>query len=407
MSGSGSEIWWALIIGTVALLTLGVVFIASIIFNQRRFITVERKMLEALEERERRFRSLIEKSTDGITLLDAHGTIIYRSSSNLQITGFTDEEVIGKQEVEFIYPGDREKISQLLGKLVEVPGKVMSASFRFHQKNGTLRWMEATATNLLADPSVNAIVANYRDVTERKEAEEQLKRSHDQLRKLSAHLQSVREGERTHIAREIHDELGQMLTVLKMDLALLERSLLESSSDGTSPETLGEIESMARLIDGIIRSVRRIATELRPVVLDELGLREAIEWELEGFQSRTGVKSEFISSVNEIYLDRENATALFRILQETLTNVARHAKATEVSASLEIRDRALVLEIKDNGRGISELEASHSKSLGLLGMRERTLLLGGEISIVGEKSGGTLVSVRIPLHNSSLEASER
>ncbi len=400
----GSEVWWALIVGTLALLTLGVVFIVSIIFSQRRFITVERQKLEALEERERRFRSLIEKSTDGISLLDAGGTILYRSPSNLKISGHTDEELIGRQGFELMHPDDREKIFRLFRKLVDIPGKVGQTTYRQRHKNGTWQWMEATATNLLADPGVRAIVVNYRDITERKEAEERLRISHDQLRRLSTHLQSVREEERTRIAREIHDEFGQMLTVLKMDLALMERKLLESGTDGTPPETFTEIESITNLIDGIIRSVRRIATELRPEVLDELGLVEAIEWESEMFQRRTGIKTEFTSSVKDLHLSKESSTALFRILQETLTNVARHSDATEVKTLLEVNDRTLILKVTDNGRGIAEHEASDEKSLGLIGMRERALLLGGEISITGEEGKGTHVTVRIPLLNSAVDA---
>jgi signal transduction histidine kinase len=228
------------------------------------------------------------------------------------------------------------------------------------------------------------------DITERKRAEEQLKSSYEQLRALSARIQSIREEERTTIAREIHDELGQALTGLKMDLSWLRKKIPEE-------ELIEKTQSMLKLIDSTIQTVRKISTELRPGILDDLGLIAAIEWQAGDFQSRTGIKCEFDSSLEEVALEREVSTAIFRIVQETLTNVVRHANATQVNIKVGEEDGILLVEIEDNGRGITGKEVSSPKSLGLLGMRERAHLFGGELEIKGTSGERTVVMVRIPL----------
>ena len=216
--------------------------------------------------------------------------------------------------------------------------------------------------------------------------------SHDQLRALAARVQSAREEERTQISREIHDELGQALTAIKIDVAALIRDL-----PGETGPQIQRRQSILKLLDEAIQSVRRIATELRPGILDDLGLVAAVEWAAEDFQARTGTNCEVSLPGVDIALDPERATALFRILQETLTNVARHANATRVDVRLAQQNENLILEIRDNGQGIGAEHLSESRSLGILGMRERALLLGGELTISGTPGKGTTVRVQIPL----------
>jgi len=215
------------------------------------------------------------------------------------------------------------------------------------------------------------------------------------MRVLAAHLESVREEERTRIAREIHDELGQLLTGLKLDLAWFATRL------PSDPEYMrAKVRTMSGLVDDTIKSVRRIATELRPGILDDLGLTAAIEWQTQEFQTRTGIRCEFVVKQGngmDGMEDPEKRTALFRILQETLTNVARHAHATEVVVALQEDSTAYELCVKDNGRGITDAEIAGRKSLGLLGIRERARLLGGEVHIIGRPGSGIAISVRIPL----------
>jgi len=239
------------------------------------------------------------------------------------------------------------------------------------------------------------VIAVVRDTSRRKLAEEQLRRSGEQLRALAARLQQVREEERTRMAREVHDELGQALTGLKMELAST-RKALTVLDDGDARDVDGRIRAMTSLIDEMIDSVRRIASDLRPVVLDELGLVAAIEWQARDFERRTGIQCDVAGSAPEVELDRETTTAVFRIYQEILTNAARHAEATRLEVSLSREDGRFVLRVADDGRGITRQETAGRDSLGLLGIRERAVIFGGEVEIEGVAGSGTTVTVRVP-----------
>ncbi len=222
-------------------------------------------------------------------------------------------------------------------------------------------------------------------------AEEKLQRSHDKLRALTGHLQFVREEERTRIAREVHDELGQALTGLRLDLAVL------SGLVSGSRESQRKIKTMAAQIDATILTVRRIATDLRPGVLDNLGLAAAIEWQAAEFQERTGIRCQMKIEVEEIIWERNFSSACFRIFQETLTNIIRHAAATRVEVLLTQNDHELILTVADNGCGITEKQIAHGLSIGLIGMKERAAQMGGEVSLVGRAGHGTTVTMRVPL----------
>jgi PAS domain S-box-containing protein len=224
-------------------------------------------------------------------------------------------------------------------------------------------------------------------------ANAQLKASQTQLLRLAHHEQTAREEERSRLAREIHDELGQDLTGLKMDLAWLQKHTGTRQKD-----LLQKFKAMFDLLDATIQSVRRIATELRPGVLDDLGLLAAMEWLLQEFEKRTAIRCQFTSNVEEVALDADGTTVLFRILQETLTNVARHAGATQVEVSVDQEQDTISLRVQDNGRGIAESEMDGSKSYGLLGMRERVQLRSGDFTIQGTPGQGTIVVIRLPLN---------
>jgi signal transduction histidine kinase len=240
-------------------------------------------------------------------------------------------------------------------------------------------------------PSIQRALREAKERVERKRAEEQLRQSHEQLRALSVYLQHVREEERIRIAREVHDELGQALTGLKLELTWLANHLPSSQR-----ALLAKTRSMARHIDETIKAVRRIATELRPGLLDTAGLLAALEWQANEFQNQTGLQCRVKATILETLWDQDVNTAFFRIFQEALTNVIRHAEATRVDVRLSEEEGYLVLEVKDNGRGISEEEIHTTRSIGLLGMRERAALLGGQVNFHGEPSKGTTVTVRIP-----------
>ena len=223
------------------------------------------------------------------------------------------------------------------------------------------------------------------------EAKEALRRSQKQLRDLATYLQDVREQERTRIAREIHDDFGQSLTILKMDLSWLKKHIVQDL-----PQVQNKIDSMFKVIDASLQTLHTVSSELRPVILDDFGLESAIEWQAEEFQNRTGVKCRIDSSVANLDLTKEQSTAVFRIFQETLTNIMRHSGATEVDVRLEMNKDTLILEVADNGRGITEAEIDNSHSFGLLGIRERLYPWNGQVDFIGHPNKGTRVIVRVP-----------
>jgi len=241
---------------------------------------------------------------------------------------------------------------------------------------------------------------------ERMRAREELRESREQLRALAAHLQSIREEERKLITREIHDELGQSLTGFKMDLAWIRNRMQSEDWNAIRQPILDKMVTMGKLLDGTATLMRRICTELRPGVLDDLGLTAAIEWQAREYQQRTGIVCALQMGLGDLNVDPDRSTALFRIFQEILTNVARHAHATRVEAVMEKVGPNVLLTVKDNGRGIKKNEIAGAKSLGLLGMRERAVILGGEVEINGVAGKGTTVRVKVPLPELSASSAE-
>jgi PAS domain S-box-containing protein len=255
-----------------------------------------------------------------------------------------------------------------------------------------------TKKNVYLDESGEPfIVVVITDITDRKKYEEALTESQQQLRNLSAHTDAMIEQERTRIAREVHDELGQSLTALKMDCAWLERRFGESQS-----ELRARTQMMSQLIDETIQTVRRISTELRPEMLDDLGLAATIEWQLAEFEKRTGIEWTAHIAPKDIDVGETVSTAVYRVFLETLTNIARHAQATALRIDLTTDARELRLRVEDNGVGITREQITQAASLGLLGIRERVGFLGGAVEISGEPGKGTIVEIRIPITISQL-----
>lgn len=268
-------------------------------------------------------------------------------------------------------------------------------------KNGATDYVLKTRLVRLV-PSVWRALRETAERRERRRAEEQLRRSHKQLRALTTYLQYVREEERTRISREVHDELGQALTGLKLDLAWVAGNLPRNAHS-----LLQKIKTMSAGIDVTIQTVRRISTELRPGILDNLGLVAAIEWQASEFQTRTGIACVVSTTVSDTLWDQDFNTVFFRIFQETLTNIIRHANATRVDVHLAVEQGCLVLTVRDNGRGITDEEIANTRSIGLIGMRERAALVGGDIELQGRPGHGTTVVVRIPLPGPPAESAAR
>lgn len=315
-----------------------------------------------------------------------------------QIFGLTEAGLDGGHgaHMERIHAGDRDRALLLFeGALPD--GMSIAKNVRVLRPDGPPRIVTLHARVLTDDRGQpTSVLGACLDVTDFVRSEEGLRAFREQLRAFSARLQRAREEERMHIAREIHDELGSVLTALKMDVSLLAEQV-RTGVEGLPGGVVAELESIASLIDKSIRSVQDIATELRPTMLDDLGLQAAIEWHAKEFQDRFRIRCVVQALGGDLKLDRDRATTVFRIFQEVLTNVARHAGASEVRVSLQRDEKALRLRVWDNGRGASKREVNDAKSLGVLGMRERAMLVGGSLLIRGREGKGTVVSLRVPL----------
>lgn len=339
---------------------------------------------------ENELRAWFDNVPIGLYRTTRSGRILDANPALVQFLGFPDKETLLTTSTAALYtnPDDRTRWIDC----VEREDFLAGFEALVRRFDGKHIWVRNSA-RAIRDPEGRVVYyeGGIEDITALKESENELLASREQLRVLAAHLESVREEERTRIAREIHDELGQLLTGLKLDLAWLVTRL-----PMTQEYMRERIRAMSGLVDDTIKSVRRIATELRPGILDDLGLTAAIEWQTQEFQSRTGIHCEFLQERGDGVEDPDRRTALFRILQETLTNVARHAHATQVVVSLRTTDGRHELRVEDNGRGITNAEIVNRKALGILGIQERARLLGGDVDISGRPGAGTTIVVRIP-----------
>ncbi|MCU1231498.1 MAG: domain S-box-containing protein [Acidobacteria bacterium] len=301
-----------------------------------------------------------------------------------------------ERSVAMIHPDDRELVLHCSRSAVK-QARPYEFYYRIVRDDGEERILRSIA-NVVRDGDVpTRLLGATQDVTELKRAEEDLRTMTEQLRALSARIQSTREEEGARIAREIHDELGATLTSLRWEVEGIRKKVTGAGNVLPDVELNRKVTAALGLIDTMILEVRRIASDLRPVVLDVLGVEEAIEWQAQQFQQRTGIPVHCESAGRGADLSSEQATALFRIFQEALTNTLRHARATRVDVRMEEEAGEYVLTIKDNGVGITEDEKARQSSVGLLGMRERATLIGGDVYVAGAGGEGTTVTVRLPI----------
>ena len=365
--------------------------IASAIAVEEDRLRVE----EALRRSEENFRRSLDDSPLGVRIVTVEGETIYANRAILDIYGYDSIEELNTTPLKKRYTPESYAEFQIRREKRK-RGDYGPSEYEISivRKDGEVRQLQVFRKEILWDGEKQFQVI-YQDITERKQAEEELRASREQMRALAGRLQAVREEERTQIAREIHDELGGALTGLKIDFSLLTRAALKIENETVRTSLLAGMDSMIKFIDATIHTVRRIAMELRPGVLDDLGLVAALEWQLKDFEKRTGIRCEFFPPVEDISLDADLSTALFRIFQEALTNVARHSGATEVHVRLRADADSSTLEVEDNGKGIEKEKILSSKSLGLLGMRERAQMFGGRITVTGTPGTGTKVTVEI------------
>jgi len=356
-----------------------------------RNITERKRAEESLRQSEEIYRTIFENTGTAMAILDDSVIVTLANSEFEKLSGYQRQEIESRKSfMDFVDAGDKDRLLKYhRTRRIDPASAPRNYEFHFIDKYGIIKDIFTTA-NII--PGSTKSVLSLLDITEMKKVQEDLMHSREQLRNLHKHAQDVREGERTRVAREIHDELGQVLTALKMDLSYLSRKFPQE----TKPLHT-KISLMLKFIDMTIQSVKRITMDLRPGLLDHLGLVPAIQWQAEEFQKRTGISCEVKVDPEDISLDKDQATTVFRIFQETLTNAARHANASHIETTLKAYDGMLKMIVKDNGKGITRKQIADPKSFGLIGIRERAFFCGGDVMFTGKKGHGTSVIVSIPI----------
>jgi PAS domain S-box-containing protein len=366
-----------------------------------RDVTERVRFQEAL----RRYADIVESSADAIISRLPDGTIVTWNAAAEKLFGYTREEAL-RGEIRLLHSPATAAEERLLRQRALQGERIVNVETVRRHKNGTDLHVAITISVLRdARGAVAGSATIVRDVTERKrmetelhrllheqrQAQSELRESRDRLRELSSALQTIREEEKTRIARELHDELGQALTALKMDTSAISNEL-----DLAQASLRKRTESMKQLIDTTVNAVRRISSDLRPVMLDNLGLVPTLDWLTKDFSRRTGIRVDLNIPDDNLGVGGDAATAIFRIVQEALTNVARHAGASDVAVEARHQDGTVVVRVRDNGKGMAQQDARKSRSFGLLGMRERAYVLGGELKVSHAPGGGTLIEALIP-----------
>ncbi|KVN07976.1 MULTISPECIES: PAS domain S-box protein [unclassified Burkholderia] len=360
-----------------------------------RDITARKETERALRDSEKRFRATFEQAAVGIAHVSPDGRWLRVNQKLCDIVSYTREELLALTFQDITHPDDLDADLAQVRQVLDGQIDTYTMEKRYFRKDHSEVWIELTVALMRDDAGKPSyFISVVADIAERKRAEEALRISREELRRLSAHIQKIREEEMARIARELHDDFGQQLTALKMAVTLLEHK------KPAGPERLisrNDLSSIYALIDQLINSVRRFAADLRPAMLDDLGLIPAIDWLIEEFSARYHVHVTRHIDAQAIHFNRESRVGVFRIVQEALTNVARHSAATEVVIDITRDDSHCIVRIADNGRGAVRDSSLGRRSFGLLGMRERAALLGGDTQIRTSPGAGFVLTVTLPL----------
>ena len=360
-------------------------------------ITERKQVEESLQSSEKRFRVLYDDNPSMLFTVDEDGKVLSVNQFGINQLGYSKDQLVGKSMINLFHEEDKPLAQEYLKQCFAEPDKVHNWELRKIRQGGTVFYVRETVRVVGDFDCKPTALIMCEDITERKQAEKMVLKSRERLRNLATRLHAVREEERMSIAREIHDELGQTLTGLRIDLAwILEQGPKRNKA------LIERARASLLLVDETLETVRRISHELRPAMLDDLGLEAAIEWQIEEFSNRTSCDYKFNLKTEDIGIDDVRDTVVFRILQEALTNAARHAKANQVNVSLSSADGRLVLEVADNGCGITKAALESNNSIGLIGMWERAGSLGGKVDIKRDTQGGTKVKLDLPLKSASI-----
>jgi len=360
------------------------------ITEQKQIELARKKAEAALRASEEYFREVIENVSDIIFVVDRSGTIKYTSPSIERVLGYPAKEVVGKNAFQFIHPSDARRSLVVFWKSVRLKENSIHDTFCIVHKDGSERFLEGLGKNLLDHPSIAGFIMIVHDVTENRRAEAALRESRDQLRKLTVRLETVREKERKYIAHEMHEEFGQILSAIKIQMSGFARKY---SQDKVFVSDMREVSGF---IDEAIQSVRKISTDLWPGVLDLLGLTTAIEWQAKEFSKQFKIACNVDVPPKGVHLPEQSSIILFRMLQDALKNVAEHAQASSVQIRLNVDVENVELTVEDNGKGISEEQMNSPSSIGLVLLKERALSIGGSAEIKTIEGKGTTVFIRTP-----------
>ena len=354
-------------------------------------VTENRQAERALKESEELYRTLFENTGTATSLSEDDTTVVLVNTEFEKLSGYSKAEIEGKMKwTEFIPSADLPLATEYSRRIAADPLIVPNGfEIRFVGRDKRPKNVIVTVNQI---PGGTRRITSIKDITRRKKVERDLKKSRERIRDLLEHVELVREEERKRIAVEIHDELGQLLTALKMDVVWLAKRL--PAEQGPMQE---KAHSMRQTVDMTIQSVKRISAELRPHVLDNLGLSAAIEWQVKQIKDVTGVDCQFISYPTDVVADSDSSVALFRIFQEAITNAVRHSRASQIKVELRQSPGRILLMVEDNGLGIKHSEIMDAKSFGLISIKERARALGGDVEITGKPNKGTVITAELPL----------
>ncbi|MGN6314804.1 PAS domain-containing protein [Trinickia sp.] len=368
---------------------------AALLSRAIRYAIERNRASAELAASEERFQLAVSGASAGLWDWNPRTGALYLSPHFREIVGHDEDELPNDMQAHYqiIHPDDVERVAQALRAHTQ-ERHPYDVEYRVRTRAGEYRWIQSRAQALWdASGTAYRMVGWILDVTERRRANEALRESREELQRLSANIEHIREEEKTRIARELHDDLGQLLTALKIDMGHFEQTI-EAKMDEASR---GALRRIYGVIDQLVASVRRIAADLRPVMLDDLGPIPAIDWFIQEFSARHGIAVHAQLDAGDVGFNRDSGTEVFRIVQEALTNIARHSGASEVTIEIAREDPFCMVKISDNGRGALSDARRNRKSFGLIGMRERAARLGGELAVRTAPGQGFALTVTLPL----------